>query len=92
MNRYAHTNWWQKPKKSTWHHNRKWRIVRGSLCRRIIRKHPWLHELSVHQQFTGQILNNEKGVAISRNSLIFSLLSGASGWAWIQEDETNRNL
>jgi len=34
----------------------------------------------------------KKGVAIARNSLIFSLLIGASGWAWIQEDEIYRNL
>ena len=38
--------------------------------------------MSVHQQFTGQILNNEKGVTISRNSLIFNALQdGLAPWA-----------
>ena len=37
--------------------------------------------LRVHQVYTGKNLSMKKGVAISRNSLIFNSLCGASGWA-----------
>jgi len=50
-----------------------------------------LHELSVHQQFTGQILNNEKGVAISRNSLIFKALQDGLEPEYMKSSEIFRN-